>query len=49
MNLTVEQVVSGASGDHSYNELRALMGQFLFKGDTVQKRVEQLSGGEKAR
>ncbi|GMH81843.1 hypothetical protein TrST_g8348 [Triparma strigata] len=49
MNLTVEQTVAAASDNHSYNELRALMGQFLFKGDTVQKKVLQLSGGEKAR
>merc|ERR1712125_308806 len=32
-----------------YNELRALLGQFLFKGDSVEKKVKFLSGGEKAR
>ena len=49
MDKTVEQTVEGASDNHSYNELRALMGQFLFKGDAVKKKVSQLSGGEKAR
>ena len=29
--------------------MRALLGQFLFKGDTVEKPVRALSGGEKAR
>ena len=46
---TVSQTVEDASDNHSYNELRALMGQFLFKGDMVEKKVKQLSGGEKAR
>ena len=41
--------VQGESNDQSYNELRALLGQFLFKGDAVEKKVENLSGGEKAR
>jgi len=49
LNLTVEQTVEKASSDHSYNDLRKLMGQFLFKGDAVKKTVAQLSGGEKAR
>ncbi len=30
-------------------EVRTLLGQFLFSGDTVFKKVEALSGGEKAR
>uniref|UniRef100_A0A6U2Q7G8 ABC transporter domain-containing protein n=1 Tax=Leptocylindrus danicus TaxID=163516 RepID=A0A6U2Q7G8_9STRA len=46
---TVTETVEGASTEQSYNELRALMGQFLFKGDSVQKKVENLSGGEKSR
>jgi len=49
LELTVSETVQAASDNHSYNELRALMGQFLFKGDTVDKKVKQLSGGEKAR
>mmetsp|Transcript_11305 Transcript_11305/g.16106 ORF Transcript_11305/g.16106 Transcript_11305/m.16106 type:complete len:856 (+) Transcript_11305:207-2774(+) len=46
---TVVQTIQGASSDQSYNELRALLGQFLFKGDAVEKKVKFLSGGEKAR
>eukprot|EP00531_Pseudo-nitzschia_arenysensis_P006725 CAMPEP_0116151578 /NCGR_PEP_ID=MMETSP0329-20121206/20173_1 /TAXON_ID=697910 /ORGANISM="Pseudo-nitzschia arenysensis, Strain B593" /LENGTH=844 /DNA_ID=CAMNT_0003648203 /DNA_START=109 /DNA_END=2644 /DNA_ORIENTATION=- len=46
---TVIEIIQGASEGQSYNELRALLGQFLFKGDDVEKRVEFLSGGEKAR
>jgi ATP-binding cassette, subfamily F, member 3 len=30
-------------------EVRTLLGRFLFSGDTVYKKVESLSGGEKAR
>ena len=29
--------------------LRALLGQFLFKGNDVEKKIKNLSGGEKAR
>lgn len=46
---TVIETVQGASTGQSYNELRALLGQFLFKGDDVEKKVYNLSGGEKAR
>lgn len=46
---TVIEIIQGASEGQSYNELRALLGQFLFKGDDVEKKVEFLSGGEKAR
>ena len=46
---TVLETIQGASNGQSYNELRALLGQFLFKGDSVEKKVENLSGGEKAR
>ncbi|VEU38474.1 unnamed protein product [Pseudo-nitzschia multistriata] len=49
LDKTVIQVIQGASNGQSYNELRALLGQFLFKGDDVEKKVEFLSGGEKAR
>lgn len=31
------------------HEVRGLLGRFLFSGDTVGKKVKQLSGGEKAR
>jgi len=46
---TVVETVQARSDGQSYNELRALLGQFLFKGDAVEKKVENLSGGEKAR
>ena len=46
LDKTVIQIIQGASDGQSYNELRALLGQFLFKGDDVEKKVEYLSGGE---
>lgn len=38
-----------APGDMRYEDIRALLGKFLFKGDDVDKKVGALSGGEKAR
>mmetsp|Transcript_1110 Transcript_1110/g.2342 ORF Transcript_1110/g.2342 Transcript_1110/m.2342 type:complete len:973 (-) Transcript_1110:136-3054(-) len=49
LDKTVIETIQGASNGQSYNELRALLGQFLFKGDAVEKKVFNLSGGEKAR
>ncbi|KAH8073572.1 ATPase [Aureococcus anophagefferens] len=52
LSKTVIQTIEDASAlgaEKSYNELRALLGQFLFKGDDVHKKLESLSGGEKAR
>jgi ATPase subunit of ABC transporter with duplicated ATPase domains len=49
LNKTVLETIQVASSGQSYNELRALLGQFLFKGDAVDKKVMNLSGGEKAR
>eukprot|EP00569_Conticribra_weissflogii_P008144 CAMPEP_0171337532 /NCGR_PEP_ID=MMETSP0878-20121228/6736_1 /TAXON_ID=67004 /ORGANISM="Thalassiosira weissflogii, Strain CCMP1336" /LENGTH=961 /DNA_ID=CAMNT_0011839157 /DNA_START=149 /DNA_END=3034 /DNA_ORIENTATION=+ len=49
LDKTVLDTIQAASHGQSYNELRALLGQFLFKGDAVEKKVESLSGGEKAR
>lgn len=49
LSKTVIDTVQAKSNGQSYNELRALLGQFLFKGDAVEKKVENLSGGEKAR
>jgi ATP-binding cassette, subfamily F, member 3 len=46
---TVLETIQGASSEQSYEELRAMLGQFLFKGDSVEKKVKFLSGGEKAR
>jgi len=45
----VIETIQENSNGQSYNELRALSGQFLFKGDDVEKNVANLSGGEKAR
>ena len=49
LDKTVIETIQAASTGQSYNELRALLGQFLFKGDDVEKKVRFLSGGEKAR
>jgi ATPase subunit of ABC transporter with duplicated ATPase domains len=49
LDKTVIETIQSASNGQSYNELRALLGQFLFKGDAVDKKVRFLSGGEKAR
>jgi len=49
LDKTVMETVQAASQGQSYNEMRALLGQFLFKGDSVEKKVRFLSGGEKAR
>ena len=49
LTLDVMETIQNNSNGQSYNELRALLGQFLFKGDAVEKKVANLSGGEKAR
>jgi len=50
LDLTVLKTMQLATdGTVEYEELRALLGQFLFKGDTVDKKLSVLSGGEKAR
>lgn len=49
LSLTVIETLMKASTGEKYEDLRKLLGQFLFKGDAVDKSVEQLSGGEKAR
>lgn len=49
LDKTVSEIIQESSNGQSYNELRALLGQFLFKGDAVEKKVASLSGGEKAR
>ncbi len=42
-------MIEKASTTESYEQLRALLGQFLFKGKDVEKKIKNLSGGEKAR
>ncbi|CAM9346822.1 unnamed protein product, partial [Hapterophycus canaliculatus] len=49
LSMTVIETLMKASTGEKYEDLRKLLGQFLFKGDAVEKSVEQLSGGEKAR
>jgi ATP-binding cassette subfamily F protein 3 len=47
-NDILEEMKDARSGKNDL-ELRALLGSFLFSGDSVEKKVKVLSGGEKAR
>ena len=47
-NDILQEMQEARSGKNDL-ELRALLGSFLFSGDTVEKKVKVLSGGEKAR
>lgn len=47
-NDILEEMKEARSGKNDL-ELRSLLGAFLFSGDTVEKKVRVLSGGEKAR
>jgi ATP-binding cassette subfamily F protein 3 len=46
---TVLDEAMSAKGEHTYEQVRSLLGAFLFRGDDVDKRVSVLSGGEKSR
>ncbi len=46
---TVMDTLHDEVPDWKNEEVRSLLGRFLFSGDTVFKKVETLSGGEKAR
>lgn len=46
---TVLETIHDEVPDWKNEEVRSLLGCFLFSGDTVFKKVESLSGGEKAR
>jgi ATP-binding cassette, subfamily F, member 3 len=46
---TVLEELEAADPDAPVGRLRSILGCFLFSGDTVDKRVSVLSGGEKAR
>ena len=47
-NSLVDEVLKDHE-DLKESDAKALLGQFNFKGDTIYKKVHQLSGGEKAR
>ncbi|TAF12632.1 MAG: ABC transporter ATP-binding protein, partial [Nostocales cyanobacterium] len=49
LNKTVMQTIHDEVPDWTNEEVRTLLGRFLFTGDTVFKKVGALSGGEKAR
>ncbi|MDB9525458.1 ABC-F family ATP-binding cassette domain-containing protein [Oscillatoria sp. CS-180] len=49
LNKTVFDTLQDIVPDWKVEQVRTLLGQFLFSGDMVFKRVEALSGGEKAR
>lgn len=39
LDLTVDETITRASTTESYNQLRALMAQFMFKGDAIFKKA----------
>ncbi|MBA4455776.1 ABC-F family ATP-binding cassette domain-containing protein [Cylindrospermopsis raciborskii CS-506_B] len=49
LNKTVMETIHNEVPDWKNEEVRTLLGRFLFAGDTVFKQVGALSGGEKAR
>ncbi|HEY9637509.1 MAG TPA: ABC-F family ATP-binding cassette domain-containing protein [Coleofasciculaceae cyanobacterium] len=49
LSKTVMQTIHDEVPDWKNEEVRTLLGRFLFSGETVLKKVESLSGGEKAR
>ena len=49
LNKTVMDTLQDIVPDWKVEQVRTLLGQFLFTGDMVFKKVEALSGGEKAR
>lgn len=49
LNKTVMETIHDEVPDWKNEEVRTLLGRFLFTGDTVFKPVSALSGGEKAR
>ena len=48
-NKTILQVVEDAANEHSRPRVRDMLGSFLFSGDSAQKKIKVLSGGERAR
>ena len=49
LSRTVMETIHDEVPDWKNEEVRTLLGRFLFSGDMVLKKVEALSGGEKAR
>lgn len=49
LDKTVLQTVVDAATEWKLNDIKGLLGKLYFKGDTIHKKVEFLSGGEKAR
>jgi ATP-binding cassette, subfamily F, member 3 len=49
LNKSVMETIHDEVPDWNNEEVRTLLGKFLFSGDTVFKNVSALSGGEKAR
>ena len=49
LDKTVMDTIHDEVPDWKNEQVRTLLGQFLFSGETVFKKVEALSGGEKAR
>ena len=49
LDKTVMNTIHDEVPDWTNEEVRTLLGRFLFSGETVNKNVEALSGGEKAR
>ncbi len=49
INNTVLDELKNAGSQQTEQELRTLLGCFLFSGDDVEKKIRVLSGGEKAR
>ncbi|NEP11790.1 MAG: ABC-F family ATP-binding cassette domain-containing protein [Symploca sp. SIO2C1] len=49
LDKTVMETIHDEVPDWKNEEVRTLLGQFLFSGETVFKQVQALSGGEKAR
>jgi len=49
LSLTVLETLERAAPDAQMREIKSLLGRFMFKGDAMHKKVEWLSGGEKAR
>ena len=46
---TIIQIIDDAANEQSRPRVRDILGSFLFSGDSVQKKVKVLSGGERAR